>query len=206
MGTGAVGLGFSGFQTEGYSKDGGSRADLENRIAKLKDQREEYEKQKENAPSKSPEESSDLDGKINSLENRLNNLQNRLDKLKEKEKVEDGECETCKNRKYQDGSDDPGVSFKTASKVGPEGAEAAVRGHENEHVTRNQAKAEREGKEIVYQSVRIKRAICPECGRSYCSGGETTTVTRSKPKQDERFNVGLSDDTQKKGKLLNTAA
>lgn len=30
------------------------------------------------------------------------------------------ECQTCKNRKYQDGSNDPGVSFKAATHVAPE--------------------------------------------------------------------------------------
>ena len=50
------------------------------------------------------------------------------------EVMEDAECQTCKNRKYQDGSDDPGVSFKTATNVAPEQAASAVRGHEQEHV------------------------------------------------------------------------
>lgn len=114
------------------------------------------------------------------------------------------ECETCKNRKYQDGSDDPGVSFKSAAKISKGSAEATVRGHEYEHVNRNQAKADREGKEIVYQSVIIKHGICPECGDVYVTGGETTTVTRDKPQEhtDERFNVGLVDMQQNMGHLL----
>ena len=57
--------------------------------------------------------------------------------------MEEAECQTCKNRKYQDGSDDPGVSFKTATNIAPERAAAAVRGHEQEHVVREQAKARR---------------------------------------------------------------
>ena len=31
-------------------------------------------------------------------------------------------CETCENRKYQDGSTDPGVSFKTPGKINPDAA------------------------------------------------------------------------------------
>ena len=90
---------------------------------------------------------------------------------------EEEECQTCKERKYQDGSDDPGVSFKTPTGVAPELAASAVRGHEQEHVTRERAKAEREGREVVSQSVVYHTGICPECGRVYVSGGETTTVT-----------------------------
>ena len=39
------------------------------------------------------------------------------------------DCETCANRKYQDGSDE-NVSFKTASHISPESAGARVRAHE----------------------------------------------------------------------------
>ncbi len=92
--------------------------------------------------------------------------------------MEEAECQTCAERKYQDGSDDPGVSFKTATQLSPEEAATAVRGHEMEHVVRNQAKAQREDREIVSQSVIIHTDICPECGRVYTSGGTTRTVTR----------------------------
>ena len=43
--------------------------------------------------------------------------------------MKESECQTCKERKYQDGSNDPGVSFKTPTNVAPEQAAAAVRGH-----------------------------------------------------------------------------
>ena len=114
------------------------------------------------------------------------------------------ECETCKNRKYQDGPDDPGVSFKTPSNIAPEEAAARVRSHENEHVYRNRAKAEREGKEIVSQTVTLKTSVCPECGTPYVSGGQTDTVTRTK--QDKRFSVGLPEDSEITGKYLNISA
>ena len=93
------------------------------------------------------------------------------------ETAEDAKCETCEKRKYQDGSDDPGVSFKTATRVAPEAAQAAVRGHEMEHVVREQAKARQEGRKVVSQSVTYHTGICPECGKIYISGGTTRTVT-----------------------------
>ena len=88
-------------------------------------------------------------------------------------------CQTCKDRKYQDGSNDPGVSFKTPTKVSAGGEAAAVRGHEQEHVTRNRDEARREGRRVVSQSVTYHTAICAECGRSYVSGGTTRTTTKS---------------------------
>ncbi|MCI8465532.1 MAG: hypothetical protein HFI63_06715 [Lachnospiraceae bacterium] len=100
------------------------------------------------------------------------------------EKIGEGEkCQTCEERKYQDGSDDMGVSFKTPTRVAPEDAASAVRGHEQEHVVREQAKAEREGRRVVSQSVSLHTGICPECGEVYISGGTTKTVTASDSKQ-----------------------
>ena len=95
------------------------------------------------------------------------------------EVMEEGECQTCKERKYQDGSDDPGVSFKTPTNVAPEQAASAIRGHENEHVVREQAKAQREDRKVVSQSVSYHTDICPECGKAYMSGGTTRTVTKA---------------------------
>lgn len=95
------------------------------------------------------------------------------------EALKEGECETCEKRKYQDGSDDPGVSFKTPTNIKPEQAASAVRGHEMEHVVREQAKADREGRKVVSQSVTMHTEICPECGKAYVSGGTTRTVTRA---------------------------
>ena len=83
------------------------------------------------------------------------------------------ECETCRNRKYQDGSSDPGVSFKTPTNRRPEQSSSAVRSHEYEHVSREQSKAAREDREVVSQSVTYSTGICPECGRAYVSPPET---------------------------------
>ena len=93
--------------------------------------------------------------------------------------LEEGECQTCESRKYQDGSDDMGVSFQTPTNIKPEQAASAVRGHEMEHVYREQAKAGREGRKVVSQTVTMHTEICPECGKSYVSGGTTRTVTKA---------------------------
>jgi len=97
------------------------------------------------------------------------------------------ECQTCKNRKYVDGSDDAGVFFKTPAHVSPESSMAAVASHEQEHVSREGAKARSEGREIVSQSVRIFMDVCPECGRVYASGGKTTTTTKADKKKTDYF-------------------
>lgn len=152
---------------------GSSKQDIRDAVDMLERQRDKV-KQERNL-----RQSDELEKRLENIENRIKNLKSRINE----KSSGDGECQTCANRKYQDGSDDPGVSFKSASKISGN-VESAVRGHEQEHVTRNRAAAEREGREIVYQSVIIKRAICPECGESYVSGGETTTVTRSKPAEE----------------------
>jgi len=84
------------------------------------------------------------------------------------------ECETCENRKYQDGSDEM-VSFKSPSHISPQSAASAVMAHEQEHVSNAYRKAASNNGEVVQASVRIKTSVCPECGRNYVSGGETTT-------------------------------
>lgn len=111
------------------------------------------------------------------------------------------ECQTCKNRKYKDGSDDPGVSFKTATRVSPEKAAAAVRSHEMEHVSREKAKAQREDREVVSQSVTYKTGVCPECGSPYVSGGTTRTVTKGKV--DQMYGMGGAAE---KGRYLDKTA
>ena len=84
------------------------------------------------------------------------------------------ECETCKNRKYQDGSDEM-VSFKSAQHISPQAAASRVRGHEAEHVSNAYKDAAMNNGKVLQASVSIKTAVCPECGRTYVSGGETAT-------------------------------
>ncbi|MBO4776744.1 MAG: hypothetical protein J5515_09015 [Lachnospiraceae bacterium] len=84
------------------------------------------------------------------------------------------ECQTCKNRKYQDGSDEM-VSFKSASHISPEAAATRVMAHEMEHVSNAYAKAETGEGKVLQASVTLKTSVCPECGRVYVSGGVTNT-------------------------------
>jgi hypothetical protein len=101
----------------------------------------------------------------------------RLQTIKQASRIE---CQTCKTRKYQDGSNDPGVSFKSAAHIDPGNSSAVVMSHEQEHVRNETAKAAGAQKEIVSQTVSLETSVCPECGRVYTSGGKTRTVTKSK--------------------------
>ena len=187
----SVGTVISGALIAGALSGPKSKSDFQEAIDRLERQRDDFEKQRaENTGAM-------LDNRIKNLEDRIGNLRERMNKLEQ----QDGECQTCENRRYQDGSDDPGVSFKNASKISGN-VESAVRGHEQEHVSRNRAEADREGREIVYQSVVIKHAICPECGTTYVSGGETTTVTRAKTESDNVLPVeNKSDENGKPSEL-----
>ena len=107
------------------------------------------------------------------------------------------DCQTCSERTYVDGSDDPGVSFKTPTQIDPSQAASAVMGHEMEHVANEQASAHSEGREIVSQSVSIHTSNCPECGINYVSGGTTKTVSKAKT------DYGLSKEMTKGLKIDN---
>ncbi len=133
-------------------------------------------------------------GKISPNDKKLSKEE--LDEAEKKRKFDGFErCETCANRRYKDGSNDSGVSFQSATKVHPSVADSAVRSHEQEHVTRNADKADREGRKVVFSSVSIFRQICPECGKMYTAGGvtRTKTVADNSAKLAEKFSVGLSD-------------
>lgn len=84
------------------------------------------------------------------------------------------ECETCKNRKYQDGSDE-NVSFKSPSHIDPNAAASRVRSHEQEHVSNAYKKAAESNGKVMSCNVSIRTDVCPECGRTYVSGGTTAT-------------------------------
>lgn len=92
-------------------------------------------------------------------------------------KVSPSECQTCKERKYIDGSDE-NVSFKSASHISPQSAGTAVRAHEGEHVSNAYDKAAQNDGTVVNASVSIHTSVCPECGRTYVSGGTTHTTIR----------------------------
>ena len=113
------------------------------------------------------------------------------------------ECQTCKNRKYKDGSNEM-VSFKNPTHISPEGAASAVRSHEQEHVTNAYSKAATKNGKVVSASVSIQTAICPECGRSYVSGGTTKTQIKyyneDNPYQQD---LKLTDQLKYKGMNAN---
>lgn len=96
-----------------------------------------------------------------------------------------GECKTCESRRYVDRSDDPSVSFQTPTRLSPNMAASAVASHENEHVSHEKGKAQREDREIVNQSVTFKYDVCPECGRNFISGGTTHTTSIKKSGPDD---------------------
>ncbi len=118
-------------------------------------------------------------------------------------RVSPAECKTCANRKYQDGSDEM-VSFKSAAHISPTEAPARVRAHEMEHVSNAYKKAEEGNGKVLQASVKLTTAICPECGRSYVSGGLTTTkiaytnednpYTKDKKNMDAQALVGRNLD------------
>lgn len=84
------------------------------------------------------------------------------------------DCKTCKNRKYQDGSDEM-VSFKSAAHISPEASMGRVMAHEQEHVVNAYKKAAQNNGQVISANVSLKQAVCPECGRSYVEGGTTST-------------------------------
>ncbi|MCR5453212.1 MAG: hypothetical protein K6F00_11350 [Lachnospiraceae bacterium] len=112
------------------------------------------------------------------------------------------DCDTCKHRKYKDGSDEQ-VSFKTAQHISPQASGAAVRAHEGEHVANAYKKAAQTGGRVISCGVSIHQAVCPECGRVYTSGGLTTTVT-AEPKDDGKKDDPYSRYKASLGSILNT--
>ena len=99
------------------------------------------------------------------------------------------ECQTCKNRKYVDVSNESDVSFKTPSHVSPEKSASMVMSHEQMHVANARQEGNKENADLVSASVRLKTAVCPECGKSYVAGGQTSTMikyTESNPYERNR--------------------
>lgn len=115
------------------------------------------------------------------------------------------DCETCKNRKYKDGSDEM-VSFKSASHISPQASASRVMSHEQEHVSNAYKDAATNNGKVVSATVSLKSAICPECGRSYVSGG--TTATQIKYYNEEnpyQKDLKASDSMKYQGMNVNLA-
>lgn len=96
-------------------------------------------------------------------------------KVKKGYKSSPAECQTCKERKYQDGSDEADVSFKAPGHIAPEASAATVMAHEKQHVANAYQKAAKNDGQVVSCSVSLHTAVCPECGTVYVSGGTTST-------------------------------
>ncbi len=111
------------------------------------------------------------------------------------------ECETCKNRKYKDGSDEM-VSYKSAQHISPEASAGAVRAHEGEHVKNAYNKAAQNNGTVINASVSIKTEICPECGRSYVAGGVTNTQIKYR-NEDNPYQKDLKSQDAIKYKGMN---
>lgn len=113
-------------------------------------------------------------------------------------------CQTCASRKYQDGSDE-NVSFKAAAHISPEAAGSAVRAHEGEHVSNAYTKAAQNDGKVVSASVSIHTSVCPECGRTYVSGGTTSTRIKYPADPYENSKKVLGEE-EAKGKNIDFAA
>lgn len=104
----------------------------------------------------------------------------RIKMEKARMKKEGEPCQACSERKYQDGSNDAGVSFKAATNIAPEAAASLVRAHEQQHVSHERANAHEKGLTAM-STVKIHTDICPECKKIYVSGGTTTTQFKADP-------------------------
>lgn len=109
-------------------------------------------------------------------------------------------CETCATRKYKDGSNEGDVSFKSAAHIDPSQSAAKVMAHEQEHVSNAFQKAGSNNGKVVNCSVTLKTAICPECGRSYVSGGVTNTAIKYKTDNSYGANQKSNDYSMYAGK------
>ena len=74
--------------------------------------------------------------------------------IKPGKKSSPAECQTCKNRKYTDGSDEM-VSFKAPGHIDPNNAAAVVLGHEQEHVSNAYNKARNNNGHVERATVRL---------------------------------------------------
>jgi hypothetical protein len=108
------------------------------------------------------------------------------------EKAQPSDCQTCKSRKYIDGSKESDVSFKAPTHVSPQASYAAVTSHEQQHVANATAEGSKPGSELISASVSYKMSVCPECGTPFMAGGTTRTVMKyneSNPYESSRKSV-----------------
>lgn len=95
-------------------------------------------------------------------------------------KTQPSECQTCKERKYIDVSNESDVSFQSPTHVSPETSFTAVAAHEQEHVSNAVAEGSKPDAKLISASVSYQMSICPECGTPYIAGGTTQTTIQYK--------------------------
>lgn len=97
------------------------------------------------------------------------------DKTQQVQETQPVECQTCKERKYMDRSDENNVSFQTPTHIDPSSSGAQVMAHERMHVQNAFHEGQADNKKLISVSVSLKTGVCPECGRTYIAGGVTRT-------------------------------
>lgn len=130
----------------------------------------------------------------------------KLYKTKELDKTGKVECQTCKDRKYQDGSNEGNVSFKAPGHISPEASAAVVMSHEGEHVANAFSKAAQNNGKVVSASVSLQTGVCPECGKTYVAGGTTRTQIKYNEENPYDKNKKIADETVLKGMNIDYAA
>lgn len=125
------------------------------------------------APSRAGSILGNADGTVKNTRETLGT--NNDTKVKAGYKSSPAECQTCKERKYQDGSNETDVSFKAPGHISPQASASTVMAHEQQHVANAYQKASEKGGNVVSCSVSLHTAVCPECGTSYVAGGTTST-------------------------------
>lgn len=142
---------------------------------------------------------SDRTGEVRGVLDSSKNSDSKTGKTEKK-----AECQTCKNRKYIDGSNEGDVSFKAPGHIAPEASAGTVMSHELEHVANALEKGNKPGNRLLSVSVTLKTAICPECGRAYVAGGTTRTriqygnsdYDKNKKANDQSALLGANVDTR----------
>gem|GEM_PF-6542701 len=141
-------------------------------------------------------ENSEISNKSSSKDPSVSNKNVSEDKTLDKylKKVEK-KMERCRQKRitYQDGSNDPAVTFKLPQAVSIGASEYAVRAHELQHVVHETARAIQEGKNVSTM-VRIIYRYDPECGRYYPVGGRTYVLTWGE-KENKRQKQGDSEQS-----------
>ena len=149
---------------------------------------------------------SNADGKVSVRTDRTQGT-DESHKVKGGYKSSPADCQTCRERKYQDGSNESDVSFKAPGHIAPQASAATVMAHEQQHVSNAYQKAAEKQGRVVSCSVSLHTAVCPECGTVYVSGGTTSTAI-SYPNESNPYqqNKKAQDAIRLKGANINYAA